>query len=474
MSNTLNKKTIIILGAGPAGLTCGLTLAKQGHDVIIYEAEDKYVGGLSKTVEFNGYRFDIGGHRFYTKEKEVELFWKNILTTQMQTKKRTSRIRYKNIYLDYPLNPWELILKINPIESFMFIQSFVKTKLYRPNKIETFEDWAISNFGNALYQSFFKSYTEKVWGLECSKISSDWAAQRINNLNLLSLFKNLILSFSKNKNSKIKSLIEEFDYPELGPGQLWEKVRDLILEQNGKIYLGEKVEKINFTSNQKWQIQTIKNHTSIEADEIINSTPLHLFINSINPRPPEHLLMSLAKFKYRSFVTVAIMFKGSNPFKDNWIYVHNSSVRVGRIQNYQNWSKKMTPGSEFICLGLEYFCQKEDDLWNKSEIELFDLALNELKILGINYSNNELNCKIIKSEYAYPIYDLEYSKRLKEIQNYLNQFQNLHTVGRCGLHRYNNQDHSIKTAFLVCKNIEIGYKKFNPWQVNQDAEYIES
>ena len=466
-------KTVIIIGAGPAGLTSALLLAKEGHKVIVYESDSEYVGGLSRTVLHNGFRFDIGGHRFYTKEKIVSDFWKDILQDDLLRRKRISRIFYKKKFLSYPLNPGELVLKLNPLETFSFMLSFFMTKLFPVKKKDNLENWVISNFGKKLYKTFFKSYNEKVWGIDCSDLSADWAEQRINNLNIYSLIKSSFNQIFGIRTTKVKSLIEEFDYPKLGPGMLWEKVRDEVIKHNGSVILGQKVLSINQHGNEKWTVTLSTGEISEVADDIISTAPLREFIKGINPPPPENILSAINNFTYRSFVTIAIMFKGKNTFPDNWIYIHDTRVKVGRIQNYGNWSSFMTPGLDYVCYGMEYFCQRDDEFWKLSNEDLFELAKKELKILGINYSEVELDYKVIKSPYAYPVYDLSYKDRLEQVQNYLDQYKNLHPIGRSGLHRYNNQDHSIKTAMLACDNINLGYKKFNPWNVNQDAEYIE-
>lgn len=467
------KKSVIIIGAGPAGLTSALLLAKEGHRVIVYESDNEYVGGLSRTVTHNGYRFDIGGHRFFTKEKIVSDFWKDILQDDMLKRKRISRIFYKQKFLSYPLNPSELIFRLNPFETLSFMISFFRTRLFPIKKQDNFENWVISNFGKKLYLAFFKSYTEKVWGMNCSAISSDWAVQRINNLNIYTLIKRTLKQLFRIRGNDVKSLIEEFDYPKYGPGMLWEKVRDEVLKYGGEIILGEKVSSIHQDNNGKWIAKLASGISGFPADDVISTAPLREFIKGINPPPPASILNAVNDFTYRSFVTIAIMFKGQNYFPDNWIYIHDPRVKVGRIQNYGNWSSYMTPGLDHVCYGLEYFCQRNDDFWQLSDLEMFALAKEELKVLGIKYSEEELDFKVIKSPYAYPIYDLSYKDRLDLVQTYLKQYTNLHPIGRSGLHRYNNQDHSIKTAMLACENISLGYKKFNPWNVNQDAEYIE-
>lgn len=468
------KKNIAIIGAGPAGLTSALILARHGHDVTVYEADPEYVGGLSKTVRHGDYRIDIGGHRFYTKDASVQKFWQDALGPLLLKRKRISRIFYKGRFLSYPLRPQEVFWKLSPLDSVAFLFSYIHAQIFSKKELADFESWIVSRFGSKLFHAFFKSYTEKVWGMECKDISSDWAKQRINNLNITSLLRNLVLQVLKIDDRKVKSLIDEFEYPVHGPGMLWEKVRDNFLTLGGKVIHAKEVAGITKeSSSEKWVVRFKDNDQEMSFDHVINTAPLKNFIASMTPPPPAEILDTLGQFQYRGFITVAVMFKGQNPFPDNWLYIHDPTVKVARIQNYGNWSEKMVPGPGHICLGLEYFCQKDDMFWQMSDKELGELALTELTKLKIAYTKDELDFKIIRSPNAYPIYDLNYRPRLETIKKFVNQFPNLHLIGRSGLHRYNNQDHSIKTAMLTCENILSEKKLFDPWNVNQDAEYIE-
>ena len=468
------SKTVLIIGAGPGGLTSGLLLARAGHKVIIYESDPQQVGGLSRTVAHRGFRIDIGGHRFYTKEPEVQKFWQEALGEDLLVRKRISRIFYKKKFLKYPLRPLDLLFKLNPLESLGFVCSYLLSQFSGASSHENFERWIIRKFGKKLYLAFFKSYTEKVWGIACHEISSDWAVQRINNLNIGSLLKNFFYDLLWMRKQQIKSLIEEFEYPVYGPGMLWEKVAANIVELGGEIRFNSRV----MGSRQdpqslKWRLELMGGELSAEADQLISTAPLQEFISGIEPRPHHELFERLQEFRYRGFITVALMFKGKNPFPDNWIYIHETKVKVGRIQNYGNWSPGMVPSAEYVCLGMEYFCQKDDEFWMKTDAELFLLAQEELRQLRISFEENEIDFKVIRCPNAYPIYDMDYKKRLEDVKTYIGRFENLHLVGRNGLHRYNNQDHSIKTAMLVCENIKLSYRRYDPWNVNQDAEYIE-
>lgn len=457
-------KKIVIIGAGPAGLTSGLILSQAGFQVMVYEADPQYVGGLSKTIEYKGYRFDIGGHRFYSKDQEVRSFWQQLMGNDLLLQQRSSRIYYKRKLLRYPLDLGDILFKLPPSDFISFIASWIKSQLKPPRAENNFESWMIARFGEKLFNAFFKTYTEKVWGRECRHISSDWADQRIQNLSIWEVFKSF---FNK---TQVKSMTQTFEYPKLGPGMLWERVMQEVRVKGGTVELGIKVKSLH-QQEQGWEVLTECGQRT-QADFVINSMPLTNLLKSIN-NTPENILELARGFEYRAFITVAIMFKGKNPFTEQWIYIQEPSVLVGRIQNYQNWSPFMVPTADHCCLGLEYFCQFQDELWMKTDFELFELAIRELDLLDISYSKNELDFKVIRQPYAYPIYDLDYQQRLAEIRAFLKEQTNLYSVGRSGLHRYNNQDHSIKTAMLVCENIIRDQFVFDPWMVNQDAEYIE-
>lgn len=472
--NFYMKKTIIVIGAGPAGLTSALLLAQEGHQVIIYESDAEYVGGLSRTVSHEGFRIDLGGHRFFSKDQEVINFWRQILKEDLLVKKRLSRIFFNNKYFKYPLKITDLVSKLNIFETIKILASYSLSQLFPPKEENNFENWMIKRFGKKLFNYFFKSYTEKIWGINSHEISSDWAAQRINNLNIKTLFLSFITQVAPSKKIQIKSLIDEFEYPRLGPGMMWEKVRDEFLKAGGCILMGQNVSKTKFDkASKKWTITTSSGETSVSADHLINSAPLAVFLQKMSPAPPDELLRELSLFSYRSFLTVAIMFKGDNPFIDHWIYIQDEKVKVARIQNYKNWSIEMVPRTSDVCLGLEYYCQEGDEFWSQTDQKLFELALKELEYLKIPFSKTELDYKVIRCNNAYPIYDLNYKARIGNIKNFINTHPTFHPVGRAGLHRYNNQDHSIKTAILTYKNIINNCKKYDPWNVNQDAEYIE-
>ncbi|MCM8804974.1 MAG: NAD(P)/FAD-dependent oxidoreductase [Candidatus Omnitrophica bacterium] len=467
-------KTIIIIGAGPAGLGAGYELTKNlknDYQIIIFEKENQ-VGGIAKTIEYNGYRFDLGGHRFFSKNDEIMNLWKNVLKEKFIKVKRLSRIYYKGKFYFYPIKPFNALLNLGLQESISIMLSWMKTKIKPKYPEISFEDWISNRFGKRLYEIFFKTYTEKVWGIPCRKISSDWAAQRIKGLSLLSLLKSSIF---RQKKQKIKTLIEEFYYPELGPGMMWETFAKIIEENHGKVEINSSVEKI-FLEGKRIKAIEVKNlitnsYKVIECEHLISSMPLREFIEKLVPSPNKQIIESAKSLNYRSFIVVGLIVNKKDIFPDNWIYIHSPEVLVGRIQNFKNWSKKMVQDINKTCLGLEYFCSEGDKFWLKPSAEVINIAKKELEILGFAKINEIEDGKVIKVEKAYPVYDENYKENVNKIREYLNSISNLQVIGRNGMHKYNNQDHSMITGILAARNI-LG-ESYDLWRVNVDAEYLE-
>lgn len=468
----MQRYPVVILGAGPAGLTAGYELGKHGVQSVVLEKADK-VGGISRTETYKGYRFDIGGHRFFTKVQEVQQVWQEILADDFIKVPRMSRIYYKSKFFDYPLSLMNTLTNLGIWESFLILLSYLQAKIQarlRPGyELTSFEEWVSDRFGSRLYRTFFKTYTEKVWGISCQKIQADWAAQRIQSL---SLKKAVINALFRSQNAK--SLIKEFDYPRLGPGMMWERCQEILEGQGSPVYLDTRVIRVEREGTRIKHIVAEKDNETFEVtgDHFVSSLPVTALVRKMNPPAPDHVLKAAAGLKYRDFLIVSIVINEPDLFPDNWIYIHSPEFKVGRIQNFKNWSPAMVPDQSKTCLGMEYFCNRGDDLWGMSDQELIKLASREVVDLGLVKSQSLVeDGVVIRQPKAYPVYDGEYRKHLKVIQEYLETFENLQTVGRNGMHRYNNQDHSMLTALLAAKNI-LG-EKHDLWNVNVERSYHE-
>ena len=459
---------ILIIGAGPAGLTAAWEAEKHGIKTLILEG-DKEVGGISRTVEKNGWRFDIGGHRFFTKVDEVYQIWDEILDKEdFLLRPRMSRIYYKNKFYDYPLKASNALFNLGIVEAVRCVLSYFYVRVFPPKNQDNFEDWVAARFGWRLYNIFFKTYTEKVWGVDAKTIGSDWASQRIKNL---SLMKAILNAFQINKSGEIiTTLIDEFKYPKYGPGMMWQAAYKVLQEKNHKILLNSKVTEIH-KKNNIYKIKTSSGE-EFEAETIISSMPLAHLPKTINPVPEKTVLESGKNLKFRDFLSVALVIDEKDAFPDNWIYIHEPGVKVGRVQNYGSWSPYLVKEGK-TCLGLEYFVNIGDELWSMEDDKLIDLAINELKKLSLIKTSSTLEGYVVRMPKAYPVYDLDYSKNIDIIEKWLTtEHKNIYPIGRNGMHRYNNQDHSMMTAVLSVRNIILGEKN-NVWKVNVEEDYHE-
>lgn len=463
------SKKVIILGAGPAGLTAAYEACKKGLRPVVFE-KDNEVGGISKTVSYKNYLFDIGGHRFFTKYEEVKDIWKKILGDNFITRPRLSRIYYNNRFYYYPLKPLNALTNLGLINSFLVLLSYINSQISPYKNVTNFEKWISNKFGKKLFNIFFKTYTEKVWGIPCKEIQADWAAQRIKSL---SLGKAILNSIGFIKRGQVTTLIDEFQYPRRGPGQMWDSARDLVQKQGGTVKLNSKVRRFTKKGNKIISILTESNGSlqEVTGDYFLSSIPLKELIESIDPPAPNNVLEAARRLRYRDFFTVGLVINKANIFPDNWIYIHSPEVRAGRIQNYKNWSPEMVPDSQTTSLGLEYFCFVTDEIWNRDEHELIELGKKEVVQLKFATRDQISDGFVLKSPKTYPIYDEGYLERINIIKNYLSTIKNLQTMGRNGLHRYNNQDHSMLSAILAIRNI-LG-EKYSTWDINVDDEYHE-
>ena len=469
------SKRVAIIGAGPAGLTAAYLLGKAKQEVIVFEKDPQYVGGISRTESYKGYHFDIGGHRFFSKSKEVEDFWTEILGDEMLERPRSSRIYYNKKFFAYPLAAFEALRKLGIIESTLCVLSYLKAKMFPVKNPTNFEDWVVNQFGRRLFNIFFKTYTEKVWGIPCKEISADWAAQRIKGLSLSSAIWNALFKPS-NKGSKdkvIKTLIDSFRYPKYGPGMMWETCTAKCKEMGVEVVMNCGVKHITKAANNKWTVETTDGRTLEGFDHVLSSAPMRELIAAVSPRFPEKAFDSSQHLGYRDFLTVVLICKDEDAFSDNWIYIHDPSVKVGRIQNFKSWSPYMVPDPGMACYGLEYFCFEGDGLWNSSDAELINLAKKEIEQIGLTHDSAVVDGYVVRQPKAYPVYDHSYKSNVEAVREALKDYPGLYLVGRNGMHKYNNQDHSMMTAMLAAKNIIAGEEVYDLWDVNEDAEYHE-
>jgi protoporphyrinogen oxidase len=464
---------VVVVGAGPAGLTSAYELARRGVPVLVLEAGDR-VGGLAQTAEYRGFRFDIGGHRFFTKVPMVIELWRSMLGTDFIRRPRLSRIYYNGKFFDYPLKPINALKNLGLVSSFAILCSYVWSRL-RPIRPEvSFEDWVINRFGRRLYRTFFETYTEKVWGIPCRTIRAEWAAQRIKGLSLVTAVVNMLFPWlNRRPGQTVKTLIDEFEYPRLGPGMMWEAFRAEIERLGGKVELGTKVTGIVHDRGEIRSVQLQRNGSTFEqpASHVISTMPLRELVTSLAPEAPAAIQDAIKRLKYRDFLTVALVVDQAEVFPDNWIYIHDQKVRVGRIQNFKNWSPDMVPDASKTCLGLEYFVTVGDDLWTMSDADLVALGTRELGLIGLVNPTTVLDGAVVRMPKAYPIYDDQFAGAVEVAKEYLAGLSNLQAIGRNGTHKYNNQDHSMVMAILAVRNL-FG-EKHDLWAVNADDEYHE-
>jgi protoporphyrinogen oxidase len=459
------ETSTLVLGAGPAGLTAAYLLGKEGRDAVVLEAGPQ-VGGLAKTVEIDGYRFDLGGHRFFTKAREVEELWNEVLGDEFLLRPRMSRIYWNKKFLDYPLRGPDVLRKLGPVELTRCAGSYAKAAMLPKRREESLEDWVSNRFGRRLFELFFKSYTEKVWGVPTTEIRAEWAAQRIRGLSFTAAAK---AAFFGNRGN-VKTLISEFHYPRYGPGQMWEAMMREIEAQGGSVLLEARVEQLQLDGSRVVSVEAAGR--TYRPDAVISSLPLREIVTMTQPAPPPEVVEAALGLRYRDFLTVAVVVSGEDLFPDNWIYIHDPDVRVGRIQNYRSWSPWMVPDPDKACVGLEYFCFAGDELWMMDDADLVTLATGELEQLGLVRPEQVERGFAIRVPKAYPIYDADYADRVATIRAWLETIENLQQVGRNGLHRYNNSDHSMLTAMRAVDNILTG-SHHDIWAVNAESVYHE-
>ncbi len=461
-----------MIGAGPAGLTAAYELARRGVPVEVFEADDM-VGGISRTAQRDGWRFDIGGHRFFTKVKAVDEFWHEILSEEdFLLRPRMSRIYYRGQLFDYPLKAMNALKGLGVLEAVKCVGSYTWAQISPPKDQTNFEGWVSARFGKRLYSIFFKTYTEKVWGIPATSIQADWAAQRIKNL---SLWKAIVNAIKPKHNSKdITSLIEEFKYPKFGPGMMWERCAELVTEFGGEVTMKTWIETVHRdeTGVTAVTLDGVGGRRELEADHVISSMPISALVKAMDPPAPQNVQAAADGLRYRDFLTVALVVPEKFSFPDNWIYIHTPDVKVGRIQNFGSWSPYLVKDGR-TCLGLEYFVSEGDEMWESTDEDLITLAKRELEQLGLVTPGAIEDGYVVRQPKAYPVYDEDYQGHVETIRHWLAEaVPNVHPVGRNGMHRYNNADHSMYTAMLTVENI-LDRATHDVWAVNVEEEYHE-
>jgi protoporphyrinogen oxidase len=518
------EKRAVIVGAGPAGLTAAYELLTRTDIVPLVLEKTDYVGGISRTVNYKGNRIDIGGHRFFSKSDRVMQWWLNILPMQaiegeqaeityqqkttsvaahprpadperddrvMLVRNRKSRIYFMRQFFAYPITlSGDTLSKLGLMKTIRIGLSYLRSLLFPIKNEQNLEQFFINRFGRELYLTFFKSYTEKVWGIECKEISAEWGAQRIKGLSILKTITHILKNALPKKKSDISqkdietSLIERFLYPKYGPGQMWEEVAQIVRQRGGEILMHWKVQQIEHTGDRVSAVVARNSQTGevsrFDGDYFFSTMPVKELVADMKPSAPASVKEISDGLMYRDFITVGVLCEriklrevNGELVKDNWIYIQEPDVLVGRLQIFNNWSPFMVADKGKVWIGLEYFCNDTDALWKKSDPEMIDLAKRELASMNILDPQDVQDATVIRMEKTYPAYFGSYD-RFPEVISWVNGFDNLFLVGRNGMHKYNNQDHSMLTAMTAVDNIIAGVRsRDNLWALNTEQEYHE-
>jgi len=470
---------VVVMGAGPAGLSAAYELTRHETPVTVLEKDPRQVGGIARTLEFMGCRFDVGPHRFFSKSDEIEALWTEVLGGEIRPVSRLTRILYRGKFFDYPIRASNAFLNLGPLETARCLTSYAQARLHPVANPQSFEDWVSNQFGRRLFEIFFKTYTEKVWGISTTELSADWAGQRIRGLNLVEVIRNAILPASfrgSGERAIVKTLVDAFRYPRLGAGQMWESVAARLAAAGHPVRMGEEVVAVRHAGGRVLSAVVrdgVGTTLDVLGTQFISTMPIRELIAKLQPAAPSIVRAAADALGYRDFITVNVVVDRADVFPDQWIYVHDPGVKVGRIANFKNFSGAMVDDSGLTGLGMEYFCFEQDGMWSWSDAELLDMGRRELTALRICRADEVKAGMVYRQPKAYPVYDGAYLGHLAVVREWLARaLPNLWLVGRNGMHHYNNQDHSMMTGILVARNIATG-ARYDPWLVNTDAEYQE-
>lgn len=458
---------VAVIGAGPAGVTAAYLLAKGGAEVHLFEASGD-TGGLARSITLWNQRVDLGPHRFFSSDPRVNELWLEVAGRDYEMVDRLTRIFYKNRFFYYPLKPFNAFLNLGPIESVLCVLSYFKEKIKPTPQDGSFESWVTSRFGSKLFRIFFKTYSEKLWGISCKELDADFAAQRIKKLSLWEALKNALFGGRGNKH---KTLVDQFAYPLQGTGMIYERMARAVQERGGHVYLNTPVRRVITEQGRATAIE-LENGTTARFDHVVSSMPITLLVQRL-PEVPDSVRKAASSLRFRNTVLVFVNVQASGLFPDNWLYVHSDNLQMGRMTNFRNWVPELYGSEKSTILVLEYWCYDEDEFWTKSDAELIELAKKETRMTGLVGDAPITDGHVHRIQRCYPVYDRGYKDRLKPVEDYLSSVQNLSVIGRYGAFKYNNQDHSILMGIFAADNI-LKNAGHNLWDINTDYEYQES
>lgn len=464
----MKPKRVAVVGAGPAGLATSYALLQKGIEVEVFEA-DNAVGGMAKTISLWGQFVDLGPHRFFSSDPRVNQIWLEVIGDEYSMVNRLTRIYYKERFFDYPLKPYNALSGLGFWESLRCILSYISANLFHARDGSTFEGWVTSRFGSRLFEIFFKSYSEKLWGISCKALDADFAVQRIKKLSLIEAIKS---AFFGSGETKHKTLVDEFAYPNLGAGIVYERMAGKVLGMNGKIHLNCRIVSVHpISPEHSSPIIKFSDGTSRAFDHVVSTMPITLLVEQM--RAPEEIYAHSNALKFRNTILVYLKISEENLFPDQWIYVHSANLQTGRITNFKNWVPSINQGHSDAILCLEYWCDDSDAIWTADENELVKLATREIYLTGLVSTNCVLDGHLIRIPRSYPVYAIGYKRHLKPIQKFFSTQKGISVIGRYGSFKYNNQDHSILMGMLCAENLADG-ASHDLWQLNTDYEYQES